>query len=356
MADADGNRPPRLWASLVVALAAALMLLVTDRLLNRIAPPIVLREVEDGVRDFEKRDAQVLVLGSSHARTWVSLGDSLAARTGGTQQLVAVPLEYGKEGSYNWVFRHRLLPIIEERIGSASRGNLARFVLLTEWWDSCPFENNGPSFNLPARAWRWGDFLSDFVQHGLTDYNRNFLQQRWRRAWRWSALVWDRGQGRILPALKRVAVGEDSAASRANEEKLDRQWQHDIELGRHCMWSPGQVGELRAMLDTLKKMPIEVSLVIMPRKPATLTSLAVDSTLVPFADSLSALARSYGFTFVDIALGSPMANGDWLFDNDHMNANGNRKFAAWALDHNLRYLLEPPLATATRAGSGGAVP
>jgi len=356
MADAEGHRPPALRAWVVVALAAALTLLVTDRLLNRIAPPIVLREVEDGVRDFEKRDAQVLVLGSSHARTWLALGDSLAARTGGTQQLVSVPLEYGKEGSYNWVFRHRLLPIIEQRVGPGNRGNLARFVLLTEWWDSCPFENNGPSFNLPARAWRWGDFVSDFVQHGLTDYNRNFLQQRWRRAWKWSALMWDRGQGRILPALKKLAMGEDSVTSRLTMEKLDHQWQHDIELGRRCMWSPGQVAELRTMLDTLKRMPIEVSLVIMPRKPATLTPLAIDSTLVPFADSLSALARSYGFTFVDMAVGSPMANGDWLFDNDHMNAGGNQKFATWALDHNLRYLLEPPLAAATRPRTDTKVP
>jgi len=338
--------------SLTVALAAILTFLGTDRLFNRIAPPIVLREVEDGIRQFDGSDPEVLVLGSSHARTWVAVGDSLAARTGGTQQLVAVPLEYGKETSYNWVFRHRLLPIIDQRIGTEARGRgkLARFVLLTEWWDTCPFEHGRPSFNLPARAWRWEDFLPDFLYHGLTDYNRNFLQQRWRRMWRWSALVWDRGQDRILPALKRLAVGEDTSANRANEAARDRTWQHDIERGRHCIWDPGQVAGLREILDSLKRLPIEVTLVIMPRKPATLTPLGIDSTLVPFADSLGALARAYGYAFVNMTTGSPMANGDWLFDNDHMNANGNRRFAAWALDHDLAYLLSPAVAPETRAG------
>ena len=107
------------WFELgVMAAATLLTLLIADYCLYFAAPPKQWREVEHGVQDLRRGDPEVLVLGSSHARTFHAVGQELFRRTAGIQSLVAVPVEWGKLHAYDWVLHNRLAPILDERDAS----------------------------------------------------------------------------------------------------------------------------------------------------------------------------------------------------------------------------------------------
>lgn len=71
------------WKSVFLCAAGALALLVlADLLLARVAPTQPLRELRDGISDFRAGDPEILVLGSSHGRTFHVLGQELSRRRG----------------------------------------------------------------------------------------------------------------------------------------------------------------------------------------------------------------------------------------------------------------------------------
>ena len=160
-------RAPATWRSLgLVAASALATILAADLLFQLFSPPRVDSEVEDAIQKYENADPDILVLGSSHARTFEVVDRELQARTGGKRTMLAVPVEWGKLSTYAWVLEHRLKPLIEEADphGVLRRRNLEEFILVTEWWDSTPLEE--PAWNLPSRAWQFRDFLKDFLRNG----------------------------------------------------------------------------------------------------------------------------------------------------------------------------------------------
>ena len=330
---------------LLVAMAAAATFAFADYLIHVTVRPVHLREIEEGVADYRMSDPQVLVLGSSHARTFEVLGESLAARTGGTQRLVAIPVEFGKLASYQWVLEHQLLPLMTQvgADGQLVRKNLSRFILVTEWWDSC---DSPPSLNLPSRAWTLSDFAADVRRHGLTDFNRNYLQTRWRRLFGLSALVQDRGHFKIHEYLRSLAGPKDA---QRYDEKV-REWQEMLVKGSACIGNAEQMASLRAMLDSLGSRRMEITLLLFPRKPATITPNSNENTLKPFAGMIRAIAAAYHARFVDFTTHSPLGDEDFMADFDHVTADGNRAFAAWALEGDLRFLLTPAAAAARASG------
>jgi hypothetical protein len=42
-----------------------------------------------------------------------------------------------------------------------------------------------------------------------------------------------------------------------------------------------------------------------------------------------------------MTLSSPLVNHDFHRDLDHLTADGSHRFAEWALDHELAFLLQP---------------
>lgn len=94
------------------------------------------------------------MLGSSHARSFETMAEILFRKTSGRERMLAVPLEWGKLTSYDWVLRHRLAPRMDETDASGRkvRPGLRHFLLVTEWWDTCPV--GPPGSDVPAATSR----------------------------------------------------------------------------------------------------------------------------------------------------------------------------------------------------------
>ena len=351
----------RAWRSLIlVSIAAGATVVAADLLAARVVPPVHRKEVHDGIADLRASDPDVLVLGSSHARTFIAVGDELARRTGGRRSLVAVPVEAGKLATYRWVLENRLAPLLDERDadGRLVRGRLRQFVLLTEWWDSCPVSGgvDGMGTNLPSRAWTWREFAIDVARNGVTDYNRNYLQTRWSRLWWNSALMQDRGQQRI-PIAVRSAIGlnDPSREPRRVEARLT-EWRAMIEDGARCIGSAQQMEALDGILAWARARGLETTVVLFPRKPGTLTERGKATTLARFAALAGAATAAHDARLVDYTWVTPLGDDDFMDDFDHVTLDGNRRFATWALDREMATLLREagPAVVAAGAATEGA--
>lgn len=312
-------------------------------LLTRTSP---LREFRDGIGDLVSGNPETLVLGSSHGRTFHVLGQELTQRRGYPGVLVSVPLEHGKLVPYEWVLKNRLLPLIVEkrRGGERVRSNLQRFVLLTEWWDSCSFTAPGrPYWNLPGRAWAMEHYARDVLVTGVDSYNRNYLDHIYRRLIRRSVLVQSRGTDRIASAVERRVTGQIALRTPAEEAAFLAAWQEGVEAGSTCIGDPEQLAAFRSILATTRELGLETTVILFPRKPATITERAATTTIKRFHDIASEIAAQEGARFIDLTLSTPLDDTDFMDDYDHVNAKGNRKFAQWALDNDLAFLLEPPV-------------
>lgn len=338
------TNPKRTWLGIVgVAIAAVATLVLVDFGAAHLAPPVNRREVEDGVRDLSASNPDILVLGSSHARTFHAVGQLLAQRTSNGRTLVDVPVEHGKLVVYDWVLRNRLVPLIEEKNadGTLKRDRLRQFVLLTEWWDSCAPTRDGklPYWNLPARAWTFKDFGESVIERGLDGFNRNYLQNRLRRAFSRSALVYDRTQGGLMWRVVDWIKGESSERTPEDRYEQDLAWQRTVEKGNHCIGNSEQMAALADIVDYARNRGLDVTIVLFPRKPITITDVGRQTTIRNFETLVRARMQPRDVRVLDMTLKSPLTDADFMEDNDHVNMAGNVKFAAWALDNELKFLL-----------------
>jgi hypothetical protein len=335
------------WKQLLVVAFFALAVIVgADLFFSKVAPVRHLREVEDGVADLQRLNPDTLVLGSSHARTLHVLGQELARRTDGQQTLVAVPLENGKIVPYEWLLEHKLKPLVDEVGGDGKpvKSRLRRFVLITEWWDTCPQDAGVLDWNLPARAWTASDFVKDVADEGITPFNRNYLQNRLRRIFSNSSLVFDRTQQTIVWMTVDLLRHKSLALSPEDQQaKVDR-WQALVTNGIHCIGNPAQMQAMDQIAKFAEERKLEMTILLFPRKPQTLTEQARNTTLPQFAKIMQEFAATRGIRLIDLTTTSPMRDGDFMDDFDHINPAGNAKFAAWALDHDFNFLLQPPPA------------
>lgn len=331
------------WPSIAaVCLTAVVTLVALDRLAARAAPPRRLSEVADGVRALREGDPTTIVLASSHARTFEAVDRELRRRTADRQRIVAVPLEFGKLTSYEWVLNHRILPLIEERTASGApvRPSLRRFILATEWWDStAPVDGAFPP-NIPARAWVFRDFLTDLLAHGLTTYNRAYVAEGWRQLFIRSALMQDRGYDRIRNAIRERIRPTDEAALAANYGADVQYWQRMIESGDAKIADTQQMAAFGRMLDSLAAHRLDVTVVLYPRKPATITERARATTLARWAAIAADTAAAHGARFLDLTTSTPLTDEDFARDFDHVTPAGNATFSRWALDGPLAFLAE----------------
>lgn len=317
--------------------------------------PPPLREVEDAVEEYERSDPTTLVLGSSHARSFGWLGRLLMERTGGAERVLDVPVEFGKATSYLWVLENRLAPLIDETDASGRRvrAGLRRFILVTEWWDSCPESQDGRlATNIPARAWVLSDFLRDVASNGLTGYNRNYLNNRFTEMLEASVLWRDRGHDRLRNELQVALGGVGRGISAASVERRVRDFQRMIEDGERCLLDPRETAATRAILEFFRERGIERTVVVYPRMPATVTPRSRDGTLAAFSAWMAGLQREMGFGLTDWTFASPLSDEDFELDLDHLRPEGNRKLAEWALAGPLSFLAGPA-GGAVRAAGGG---
>lgn len=339
---------PITWKWLLAAVMSALAAVAAgDAFVRAFVPSEArnMREAWDGLADLEAKTPEILVLGSSHARTFHVLGQEVERRTGGTTQVVSIPLEMGKVEPYLWLVENRIAPLLDAPTpaGARRRAALRQFVLLTEWWDTCA--PDGHYGNLPSRAWALRDFLADVGAHGLTGYNRNYLQRRWQRALDDSILSRLRKSEDYAAALH--ALLGDPPGEGLEEET--RRWQHLVESGAECLGDPAQMRAMAAIVAFAKQRGLETTIVLFPRKPGTYTDKARRTTMARMSQVMTEFAATHGVRLVDMTLSSPLTDDDFMADFDHVNAEGNRKFARWALDGDLAPLLDTRRAAGTGA-------
>jgi len=328
-----------------VAAAAMATIVAADVLLQRLCPLLPKRmEAEDGIAELHHSDPEVLLIGSSHGRSFVRMAAEVARRSGGARQMVVVPVEYGKLSSYEWILTNRLRPLLEERgpDGAPARRALRRFVLVTEWWDACAPEEE-LAFNVPARGFTFGHFVADFLRRGLEEWNQNYLDQRWRALLGGSLLVQDRGVGRIVEAA-RSRLGLKAAPSAGDDPERVASWRAMVERGAddpRCHDGTERAA-LERILDWARSRSLDTTLLLFPRKPNTLTERARATTLRRFGEEMGQLAARRGLRFVDYTTSTPLLDSDFMADFDHLTVVGNEKLERWAFERELAFLLDPP--------------
>ncbi|HUD70957.1 MAG TPA: SGNH/GDSL hydrolase family protein [Dongiaceae bacterium] len=342
------------WRRLLIAAAAALLtILAGDALVRAYVPTSVLglREATDGLYDLWRKNPDILVLGSSHARTFHALGKSVERRSHGATQVVSIPLELGRMVPYEWLLEHRIGPMVDEKLpdGQKKRDRLKHFILLTEWWDTCP--PDGYYGNLPSRAWAVKDFVADVETHGFTGYNRNYMQRRWQRFWGASAFSRIRKSDDYAVAVRRILGGDiDDVEARTHT------WQQMIEDAVHCLGDPGQMQALEQIVGFAQARGLDTTIILFPRKPSTWSPQARRTTMVAMHRLMSDFAAAHGVRLIDMTLTTPLEDGDFMADFDHVNAAGNRKFIDWALAGDLRWMLDAGKPAASPATGAPAAP
>lgn len=332
---------------LLILLSAFAVVCGVDLAIQRVSPvPPRIIEVSDGVAAYEDGDPQVLVLGSSHTRSFVPVRDMLQRES--NQRMTLVPVEWGTFSSYRWVLMNRLAPLIEERRpdGTLRRPSLKRALLIATFYDLCEKSYVGQTANLPARAWTARHFLADVAENGLTPYNRNYLSTQWKLLFGGSILVTDRGYQRAPYALIGL-LHPLPPAPVLRARRIEHARHHMEEQCDHCD-DPDEKQELRQMIEYLQGRGVEVVIVNFPLDPAIITETARKTTLARYAAFSASLDQQLKLhapvRVVDLTEKTPLQDADFQPDLDHVTTQSNVKFAAWALQHDLSFLRTLPEA------------
>lgn len=339
-----GDRAAASWSwrdVILVVIVAAVTVVVADLGLRRLSPPRYVREVTDAVREYEHEDPTVLVIGSSHARTFTYLDAIARRRTDGAVRVMGVPLEWGKFTSYEWVLRERLRPLIEEtRAGARTRPSLRHAVLLTAWWDGCGQDGDPPVFNLPSRAWALPHFVRAVADRGLDDHSRNYLTSRWLELWHGSILVSARGHDHLVSALRDAVRPPSPEARRKQQDQHLASWRAIIENGAATLGHPRELAAAERILGYFQAAGVDVTLMLYPLMPITVTERARRTVLEPYSAMMKDLAARRGVRFVDATFDHGLVDGDFQPDFDHLTPAGHDKLGAELLDGKLAFLLD----------------
>src|SRR4051794_6558965 len=92
-----------LSSNVVVVACALLTTFGMDTVLGKVAsPPPADYDTADGIKDYAASDPDVLVLGSSYARSFVAISEALAKEVP-AQHMAVMPIEGGKFVAYEWL-------------------------------------------------------------------------------------------------------------------------------------------------------------------------------------------------------------------------------------------------------------
>jgi hypothetical protein len=349
----EGQKPPA-WRDVIVLLVAAVLAVVgADLGLRKLTPPKYVREVHEAMIEYEREDPTVLVIGSSHARSFTYMDSITRERTNNKVRVMSVPLEWGKFTSYEWVLNERLRPLIEEKEGGAKkRPSLKHFILVTAWWDACGADGDPPVFNLPSRAWTLEHFVSDVAKNGLNDHSRNYVTSRFGQLWHGSILVSDRGHDRLVASVRELVRPLSPEAKEKQRAMLLENWRGIMEHGAQTMGYPKEMEAAERILDYFQNGGYDVSLVLYPMMPITVTEFSRKNVQEPFQAMMKALAERRKIRFIDATFdNNHLTDADFQPDFDHLTPEGHRKFSEWLLAGQLSHLLDEGGA---RAGAEGA--
>jgi hypothetical protein len=365
MAELTGGFRKRAGRRVAFVVGVALAILVAEFALNFASPYRPKREVEDGVRELQAGDPDILAISSSHGRSFHVLGEEITRRTRGRVSVVAFAVEAGQVRAMEWVLRHRAVPLLDERdaAGNRKRARLRHLIFGVTWWDTCRRGSAPPvDHNVVSRAWTWRDYWEDVAAHGINEINRNFVRhqvQRQLRSHRLGQLqesdllqqLADRLTEKLAAAKLPAALADVSSTGAVQIPPALVRWRQDIETGQSCLLFPSELEALERMEAFARQRGIEFTVVLFPLMPQTVTP-AGERTLERFTELMRKRGVEQGYRVIDMTLPPFLSDADFMRDMDHLSSAGNAKFADWALQHDLAFLLdEPRQASAAAMGS-----
>jgi hypothetical protein len=342
------SRPVSWKAMLITVIAAALTVVIADWSIQQVVPTVWLRQVAEGVSDLERTNPLILSLSSSHGRSMDAVAAELGSRSRDPDRMISISMEAGKARHFEYVLEHRLKPLLEQRRadGSRVRDRLQRFVLVTEWWDSCAWPADRPDVQLQAHAWTWRDFAGDALDRGIVPQNRNYVRWQLKRLLKHSTLLQNRG-GIILTELTNLLRGRPLGRTPQEQQAFTEWWQRYNEDGASCMLNAAEMQAYSNIIDYAQSQNLDVTIMVFACKPNTLTPQAVATTITQYSAAMREFARRKHARFVDISTSSPLTDRDFKADFDHVNPDGNHKLSKWLLDGELSFLCEPGAACRT---------
>lgn len=325
------------WRTLSVVAAVMVVAVVGFEMGLRTMAPMPRRdlEVDTGVRALAAGNPEVLVLGSSHAGSWLPLIDRL-----GRERVAVVTEEGGTFSAFDWVYEHRLASLVEARDDDGwVRDRLRHVLLITTYWDTCPGSHTHWEDALPARAWQWKHYLSDVVEHGITPRNRNFPFTAMKRLFAESMLIQDRGLVNLRGQLK-GAESPDSLVGRKAAHAARRRGEIASEVG--LCFDPVETAKFEGLVDRLQRRGLEVTVIAFPLMAELLTDEAHRTTIARYTALLADLRTRKGVRTVDHTSAAPLTYDDFEIDCDHLVLAAREKYVDWALENGVGFLRAPP--------------
>lgn len=330
------------WRTIALLVAGiGLALIGADFLVARIHHEPVKLQVHDGLQELATIP-DILAVSSSHGRSFHILGRQLEKRTEGGVTMDAIALESGKVDAMEWVLRNRLQPLITDSSG-AVREPLSHLLFGITWWDTCRYDEAGEPLetaaNIVTHGWAFNDYLKDVRRAGTTELNRNYVRNQWRQKFKASALVRTRfaireNFGRFTNFLRVKLLG----GLPADEYQVTlNHWHNDIEAGHECFLSEMDIQALDRFVNFARQQSLDLTIILFPLKPDTITEKGMSDTIRPFSEHLLAYGKSNGVRVLDMTSGI-LDDNDFMLDLDHVNPTGNVKWSEHVLDGELGFL------------------
>lgn len=328
------------WRSIVMCAFGIVVALVgADMAMGEIYSSPAKRQVRAGLSDLQTTP-EVLVISSSHGRSFHIVGQTLAEKTNNRVKLVAVPLEAGKVDAMEWVLHNRVKPLISDVNGNVKLP-LSHVIFGITWWDTCQIDDTvGTAQNIATHGWTYSHYLTDVATNGVNDLNRNFVRNLWRHTFTNSALVRTRfaiseNYSRFTNFLRAVLSGELPDVE--YQDALAR-WHDDIDNGYKCYLSPTHMEAMDRFVAWSKDNQLDLTLVLFPLKPATITDVGLKATIIPFSQAISEYGEKHGVRVVDLSRGI-IDDENFMLDFDHLTPAGNETLTDYSLANDLKFLL-----------------
>lgn len=332
------NSSWRSIALLVIGIGAALVF--ADVVMGKIYSSPAKRQVRNSLTDLQK-PPEVLMISSSHGRSFHIVGQTLHEKTNGQVNLVAVPLEAGKVDAMEWVLHNRVKPLISDRNGKVLPP-LSHVMFGITWWDTCPADDPiEKANNIVTHGWTYSHYLSDVAANGANDLNRNFVRNFWRHSLTRSALVRTRfaiseNYNRFTNFLRALLLGKFPDDE---YQAVLARWHDDIDNGHKCFLAPVHMEAMDRFVEWTKENQLDLTLVLFPLKPATITEVGLKDTIIPFSEAINAYGKEHDVRVVDLTRGV-IKDENFMLDFDHLTPAGNKTLTEHTLANDLNFLLK----------------
>lgn len=308
-------------------------------------PSFPRHDISRSERDLWNTDPEVLVISSSHGKTFHEMGEELAARTDGAVNTVSFALYGGTIRGMQWVLKNRVETILDTKIPPGQ--NLRHLLFGVTYWDSCSADNAPPvSVNVPSQAWHFSDYSRDVLSEGFTPHNRNYVREKGKALFGPVRFVMEPPKTKYFldRLLDKLGIREYEPPpvigwpGRGGMVFGLEGWQQMLEDTYDCLLSSLELQALQEIETFALDRNLEFTAVLFPQHPGTIGEEG-RATLRRFTELMEERGRRLGYRVVDVQELDILKAEHYRSDLDHLNDQGNEIFSKWLLDNDLSFLM-----------------